>query len=412
MKIMQGAVATCLVLLTACSAAIDREGTPAGSSPTVNGSAAEKEAAPAVTLSPGPASSDPIPLSRRWKVVDNAPLIAAAGLTDVVATSPRDAWALGFENAAEDRDGEPVMVHWNGVRWSRFPLPRGIDATELDARAPDDLWVIGGGRVAHWDGHMWSMRAPFGLAQDLLDVAADRDRTVLIGQDVAGSFVSVVEDHTYSLAMTDENSAFTAVDASGGHTWIVGEQPRPDCGGITPAISHNQGGAQPGWRRMRVPDVPGGTLKHVVAVDPTDVWAVGDVLTGSVTTRYADGACPTPLQDRADLPSAPLVMHWDGREWTRMTLPPLRASLSAVTALGPDDVWVLGAELDRPWQPVLLHFDGRQWTLERTYKGRLEALAAVPGGKDIWAVGRPVEYTDYGRETILRRDGRFAQPRP
>ncbi|WP_442942186.1 ATP-binding cassette domain-containing protein [Nonomuraea sp. NBC_00507] len=67
-----------------------------------------------------------------------------------------------------------------------------------------------------------------------------------------------------------------------------------------------------------------------------------------------------------------------------------------------------GAELDRPSQPVLLHFDGRNWTLERMYEGRLEALAAIPGGKDIWAVGRPAEYTDYGRETILRRDGQIS----
>jgi len=102
-----------------------------------------------------------------------------------------------------------------------------------------------------------------------------------------------------------------------------------------------------------------------------------------------------------------LIEHWDGVRWTIVPSPvPAEhieeepegtIRLTAVTALAPNDAWVVGSysRLARPGtstgQTLIQHWDGRSWTIVPSpnpspYANRLLGVAAV-SASDVWAVG-------------------------
>ncbi|MEU7899029.1 hypothetical protein AB0B45_40005 [Nonomuraea sp. NPDC049152] len=403
------AAAACLSLLAACSGegGDDRErvGTTADASRT----AVEGRVGMAATPTASPTPAGPPPLSPRWKNLGKVPLDEASGLVDVVATGPRQAWALGYENGAEEEIAHTTVVRWNGTKWSRMPINKYLGHNGFDATGPEDLWVAGDDTVAHWDGRRWTAKRPFGISDDkhFRDVASDGDKAVLIGSDDTGSFIATSGRGGFELVPNGDEGMLEAVTFRSGHAWIVGAKPRSNCEGITPHIVHSRKLA--GWDTMRVPHVPGGMLTSVVQISPTDVWAVGKIIKTRPAEQLPDSSCPESVYyeaEEVESPVTPLAMHWDGRSWQQVGLPSMSAELTSVTAFGPDDVWVAGKMPEHPVDLVFLHFDGKAWTEEHSYGGRVEAIAAIPGTKDVWAVGRPDEHTDKGPELILRRDGR------
>ncbi|MFD1940465.1 hypothetical protein ACFSKW_54315 [Nonomuraea mangrovi] len=416
MKIANRAMAavSCLSLLAACSGltACSGGGGGAGAGGSTapaarpDGGATRHQAGP--TASPTPSA---VPVSRRWRDVGRLPLADSSGLMDVVATGPRQAWALGFENGAEDDGGYATVARWNGAKWSKLPIPRYLGYDGFDATGPNDLWIAGGDTVARWDGRRWTEKRPFGISEDkhFHDVASDGDRAVLIGSDGPRSFIVTSGRGGYELVTGDGESMLNAVTSRAGHTWIVGAKPRANCDGVTPDIVHSRKADGSGWDHLRVPDIRGGTLTSVVQISPTDVWAVGKIVNSRQVDPLPDRSCPAAVYDApegAESRATPLALHWDGRSWKREELPLLTAEPTGVTAFGPDDVWVAAADPDRPADPLFLHFDGRTWTAERGAGGRIEAVAAIPGTKDLWAVGWPGDYEDHGSAVVLRRDGR------
>src|SRR5262249_54843387 len=98
----------------------------------------------------------------RWAVVANSP--ATPTLFGVVALSPEDVWAVGYEGPL--KKAVPVIAHWDGRRLRRFrafrPSPKGGSMSAIAAVAPDDIWAVGadgtGHAVAmHWDGTAWAV---------------------------------------------------------------------------------------------------------------------------------------------------------------------------------------------------------------------------------------------------------------
>ncbi|MFL5797751.1 MAG: hypothetical protein ACJ77A_07420 [Actinomycetota bacterium] len=108
-----------------------------------------------------------------------------------------------------------------------------------------------------------------------------------------------------------------------------------------------------------------GSLDDVDALGPRDVWAVGQ----SASRETQPG----------------LVLHFDGRAWSRLPLPDAAGELTGVAALSDADVWVVGRRL--------LHYDGARWLVfespvpigASTVFGfnNVVALAA----DDVWAAG-------------------------
>jgi hypothetical protein len=81
---------------------------------------------------------------RHWSRVRSP---ATAPLTDVVALSRSEAWAV---------DGHGAL-RWNGRAWRRMKTAEITSANTLSALSPSDIWVGGGaGELAHFDGRSWT----------------------------------------------------------------------------------------------------------------------------------------------------------------------------------------------------------------------------------------------------------------
>jgi hypothetical protein len=222
-----------------------------------------------------------------WRDVPTPP--APGGLSSIAADSASDAWAVGS-----------VIEHWDGQAWTSVPAP--VTAlTDVAALSPTDAWAVASGRVhgsavaEHWNGNSWSRVAVPRRVPDLAAISA-----------VAADDVWFAGDHD--------------VIHRDGTSWNV-------------ALERS--------------DVELHALK---AFSAQDVWAVGE-------TRPRDA-----------VPQA-LALHWDGRRWRSFVfrVPDNESSLDSVVGMGPNDVWAGGGASDLVNAPpheqsLLLHWDGRRWT--------------------------------------------------
>jgi hypothetical protein len=118
-------------------------------------------------------------------------------------------------------------------------------------------------------------------------------------------------------------------------------------------------------RHLTTPASVGGP--HLSVTSKRDVWL-------AVTTEH----------------EKPLILHYDGRGWTRM--PELLAqtelgALEAIVALTPNDAWAVGRQTLRPYDPLIFHWNGTRWkrvdgALGVSYVSGLAALTP----HDLWAV--------------------------
>ncbi|WP_344917601.1 hypothetical protein [Streptosporangium oxazolinicum] len=399
------------LLITACGAA------PTAPEPTATpgGTASRTPAAPGST-SPGPVPRDPsaspvatgaVAASAEWTAVEGARLPGGTALLDVAATGPRDAWAVGYQDSAEDREGTPAVLRWNGSRWREISLGRETGAHHLEAvgaAGPDDVWVAGNGPsafAAHWNGRAWAPHRPFGVAEDyrLADVATGGGDTWFAANGPSGAVVLEWAGGEFRNVLST-GGTFEAITSGKGHVWAVGTSETR-----TPLVWHGTAGS---WESLRTPPIPGGRLSGVWQVSPSEVWAVGQV---SATPE-------APPDARTGGEGArPLVVRWDGTRWTRVEVPISRGSLHGVTASGPGDLWISGVDADHAGQVLILHFDGTTWSREygplfRAYTATQQydetddvggtVLARVPGGDALWAVGS-VGVGDDEKAFVLRR---------
>jgi hypothetical protein len=94
-------------------------------------------------------------------------------LTGVSALTGSDAWASGFYNTNSGGEGT-LLLHWNGTSWTQVPSPTprpggstgGSFLNGVDMVATGDVWSAGGtlfdstGRertlLLHWNGMAWT----------------------------------------------------------------------------------------------------------------------------------------------------------------------------------------------------------------------------------------------------------------
>lgn len=137
-----------------------------------------------------------------------------AELFDVAALSPSDIWAVGSEG-----ETRLLLVHWDGVRWRAYEVrpPAGddmpVNLEGVAAVSGGDVWAVGGAHIAelngydsdpivlHWDGRRWSyVRPPHEGEASLTAIAAASDGRVFTAgvdifpfatEDGADSFVTL-----------------------------------------------------------------------------------------------------------------------------------------------------------------------------------------------------------------------------
>jgi hypothetical protein len=119
---------------------------------------------------------------RLWQIVHSPSLVADENLlVAVAAASARDVWAAGW--AEIKGKGLPLMLHWDGTRWSKAAVadPKSI-VTGLAAISAHDVWSAGS-VMQHWDGNRWSTIPLAAPAQKILGVGAT-DVAAISARDV------------------------------------------------------------------------------------------------------------------------------------------------------------------------------------------------------------------------------------
>lgn len=153
------------------------------------------------------------------------------------------------------------------------------------------------------------------------------------------------------------------------------------------------------WRSIPNPGYD--YLNAVAAVSASDIWAVGGSL------NYGVGYHP----------DKPLIEHWNGSKWSTVPSPDTHAlavELTGVAALATNDVWIVGkADLNGSLtQPLVEHWNGSAWRIVATPSltnvrwSSLSTIAAIPGTKQLWAVGSSVpKASNNGRILLETWDG-------
>ncbi len=127
------------------------------------------------------------------------------------------------------------------------------------------------------------------------------------------------------------------------------------------------------------------TITDVLALSPTDAWAIG--YSWSTT------------------PDTPVMTHWDGTAWTNVALPAGFNELTKIVQGADGTLWALGHLIDEPAKPGLLRYSGGTWekvpttAVPNRSNVYASALAVVPGTGALWTlgsvnIGGPVVLTD------------------
>jgi len=194
-------------------------------------------------------------------------------------------------------------------------------------------------------------------------------------------------------ASTHQSSELFGVSVvSASDVWAVGVA-RPDGGSARTLIERWQGRR---WRTLPSQDPsPGDSfLNGVVALSPSDAWAVG-------LSRTPAGSART------------LIQHWDGRRWGIIASPNSGSgdnALVAVAAASEHDIWAVGYhDSGSVYRSLVEHWDGNRW--------RIVALPLHSGGGDglnavdvvapglVWAVGGSARSRGPSQPLVLRLSG-------
>jgi hypothetical protein len=148
------------------------------------------------------------------------------------------------------------------------------------------------------------------------------------------------------------------------------------------------------WKQVSSPD-PGSAfseLRGVRAVSATDAWAVGD-----------DGSSTVVLHN--------LIMHWNGHAWRKVSIPDLgpESVLTGVAATSGSDVWAVGDSVTNSTaNTVILHWNGRKWrhvaSPDPGSFNELDAVAAT-SPTNAWAVGDSSESKSPSHTLVLHWNG-------
>jgi hypothetical protein len=255
-----------------------------------------------------------------------------------------------------------------GPNWAIVPSPNsgdmGSDLWDVVALGPTEATAVGSSftdfgegivsqtLIEHWDGAAWAIvPSPNGLDSDsLLGVSAtSADDVWAVGSQVDNS--------------PEGNTSYALAEHWDGTSWTI--DPTPQVG------------------------TSGDNLLDVVALSPTDVWAVG------VASDNGRGRT--------------LTLHWDGSTWLDVPSPS-GGTLRAVTALSETEAWAVGSYIAGGDRTLIERWDGSRWKMVSSPSpGTYDDLLGVdgrfaPGGHAALAVGSFT--TDRQRPLVEQWSGR------
>ncbi|MEW9548765.1 hypothetical protein [Nonomuraea sp. NPDC050783] len=338
--------------------------------------------ATSVALSQGTPAAHADPRSpaaiEAWQQSTSVRLQADGSLSDVLAVSSGDVWAVGQQQIWDVWKNRGTIRHWDGSRWSEVAVRDATAAgnlRSLAAAGPSDVWAVGDGHdglpyLAHGDVTGFDRVRPQELrAGDWLGgVDAKGGRIVAVGSREKQGLILTGQGNDWTAQQIKDEGALYAV--AGG--FAVGDT------GAEPLIVHYAGGA---WRSMPLPSIPGGYLRDVQTDNARRAVAVGGVYRGP-----------------GDI--APLVLVWNGRRWKQQEVPVPGARLYGVTGDGKGRYWMTGYDPARAAEAFVARCEKGSCEVIRgaADKGRssvrLQAVTYIAGKGAVWAVGHAVDTSD------------------
>jgi hypothetical protein len=321
-------------------------------------------------------------------------------LVDVAAASPASAWAIG--NAGST----PIVLHWNGTKWSRMAIPHVRHAwlNAVAAVSASDAWITGLDEdpvtesnpsdvlVLHWNGRTWSrVQNPLFDGGDLPRDVAATATSVWIFCD---SQIWHLAGRTWSLlpaSMPVNGSTAGKVAVNWPETFWRGGTYQPATGPTTAFVVRWNGIA---WKRVAIPmDAPGDNILAMAGGPHGRVLAVGYeepdgsgyqfaasmVWDGKKWRRVPLDYPPSFFEGVGFVPggtawavgsvgsgNTALIARWTGSTWQQLpvTLPAL-GNLSAVAATSVHDAWAVGYLLflsSAKYVTLILHWNGKTWS--------------------------------------------------
>jgi hypothetical protein len=307
---------------------------------------------------------------QQWTAMDSQ---TRADLPDVWGSSGTDVFVVGEEDT--ETEVFSVIQHYDGTGWTRQLRKAGLVLRAVWGSSSTDVLAVGADqdspapRVLHFDGSQWTEVGGFG----------------------PGEFEVLGFESVWGSSATDIFVVGSAFDGIFDQSLIF----------------HYDGTS---WRRMQVPGRILPSLVDVWGSSPTDVYAVGqndeDAPSTGVVLRF-DGTTWAPVLQRQGFAPTSIwgssatdvfvagfqvednggdfrvfgtIFHYDGADWSRVTLPPGVGVLHEIWGSSAGDVFSVGDD------GIVLHFDGNQWTSTKpTGKGLLGVWGFSPG--DVFAVG-------------------------
>ncbi|MFD4638367.1 WD40/YVTN/BNR-like repeat-containing protein [Lentzea sp. NPDC058436] len=253
-----------------------------------------------------------------WRLASIPRLAATSSLQDVVAVDARNAWAVGLEgyDPGQETGRVPLILRWNGFRWSRMSppaVPERMSLTHVGASSPKDVWVTGASGsdegnvflVWHYDGRTWTeVPYPPGATPSRLEI---RD-------------VSVVDGRPWLVGIRGNAPVFHEWT---GTSWLE-HQPPTEC---------VAGGGFPNFCFANT----------VKAFAPDDVWAAGN--------GWWNGFM------------GPVLFHWNGTAWRTVDIGQIQQPLTirSLDGLSSKDIWAVGDSGGMGSGNVVVRGDGTTW---------------------------------------------------
>lgn len=263
-----------------------------------------------------------------------APSASVTGGTvrQAATTSCADAGSLGS-----------LMLSWHGTSWYRVKVPDLGRINYLSATGPADIWASADCGLLHWNGRSW---AQVTLPQH---------------QSNLGTFPWPV-------------AAYRPDDA-----WLAGTTYNSVTSQASGFVDHWNGRA---WQKISLPALSMDySLTGIAVTGPSSVWIAGTDYTG-------DDVSPA-------RPEGLILLHWNGRSWTRTPAPVTgmwTQRVTGLTAISPTNVWMTGWGKVAPAgnqtrHPLALHWDGHRWSNTLMPAGSGELYQIARAGTQLWAVG-------------------------
>ncbi|WP_422125988.1 hypothetical protein [Streptomyces alfalfae] len=204
----------------------------------------------AATASPPAAAAKP-----GWSALPVPPASALVTVSDLSARGPDEAWASGYEHAADGL--RPMLYRWDGTAWTRdttFPGAGELGRLGKAQFVGEEAWILqdraGAGQILRRSADGWN--------------------------SAGGAHLLRFDGKTWRESRSPSDVALTSVVAGGGETWLIGSRD-----GAQVLLRRD------GRGRRDLPAPPGSVYGlHILAGD--DVWAAGGTHAGAAVS-HCDG---------------------------------------------------------------------------------------------------------------------------